>query len=194
MIKLIEPQPQEQRNYPDQDYYRPFTNVSRRDVMQESLEVPMVVRMLKLPCNERVLEVGCGPGFVLIPLAKLCKQARLVGIDIDKEFLEEAQKRLMTKHVSAELYQEDVRYLPFPDESFDIVVDFGTCYYVRHPLKAIKEIARILTVGGVFVYETPLNQLLSHPVRSFRRKIPWRKVPNLVPHRKAVLWASRVKR
>ena len=194
MVKLIGSQIQERKIHPDQDYYRPFTNVARRDVMQETLEVPILIRMMKLPCYKRMLEVGCGRGFALIPLAKLCKPTRLVGIDIDKESLADAKKRLIAKHVSAELYEEDVRYMPFSNESYDIVIDFGTCYHVRHPLKAVKEIARILTVGGVFAYETHLNQLLSHPVRSFVRKIPWSKVPNLVPHRKAVMWSSRIKR
>ncbi|MFQ5865837.1 MAG: class I SAM-dependent methyltransferase, partial [bacterium] len=103
MLRLIDPPTLEKKIHPDQDYYRPFTNVARRDVMQETLEVPAVIRIMKLPCNKKMLEVGCGPGFALIPLAKLCKPTRLVGIDIDTGSLADAQKRLKTKLVSAEL-------------------------------------------------------------------------------------------
>ncbi|MFQ6115269.1 MAG: hypothetical protein ACE5NG_14520, partial [bacterium] len=71
VIEVIDPLTQEKTTHPDQDYYRPFTNVARRDLMQETVEVPVLVRMMKLPCNKRMLEVGCGPGFALIPLARL---------------------------------------------------------------------------------------------------------------------------
>jgi ubiquinone/menaquinone biosynthesis C-methylase UbiE len=83
--------------------------------------------------------------------------------------------------------------MPFDDESFDLVIDFGTCYHITQPERALREIARVLSVGGIFVYETPVNQLLSHPIRSFGRRLPWQAAPELVPQRNAVLWASRLK-
>ena len=86
-----------------------------------------------------------------------------------------------------------MRGLPFPEASFDLVVDFGTCYHVSRRAQALREIARVLAVGGRFVYETRPSQLLAHPVRSWGRRLPWDAVPELVPDRHALLWASRVK-
>lgn len=185
--------PAEEAFRPVNDEYQPFTMMDRRDFMQERLEVPIMVKALKLPSYQRILEIGCGCGIALVPLAELCHPSRLVGIDIDKRLLKQAGKRLKAREVKAELYQEDVRRLPFVDESFDIVVDFGTCYHINRRVKALREISRVLIRGGIFVQETPLNQFLSHPVRSFRKRIPWKMAPQLTFRRTAIMWSSRVK-
>jgi ubiquinone/menaquinone biosynthesis C-methylase UbiE len=162
--------------------------------MQEFLEVPLLVRLLDLPPGQRILEVGCGRGIALPALANLCRPAHLTGLDIDGDLLNEAAAKLSAGHLQTELVQADVREMPFPDEFFDIVIDFGTCYHITHPERALKEIARVLSVGGAFVCETPVSQLLAHPVRSFWHTIPLGVNPFLVPHRKAVLWSSWVRR
>jgi ubiquinone/menaquinone biosynthesis C-methylase UbiE len=118
----------------------------------------------------------------------------LVGLDLDGALLAEAEKRIRRRQVRAELVQSDVRRMPFAEVSFDLVIDFGTCYHISHAEHALQEIARVLRAGGLFVYETPVSQLLSHPLRSFGRKLPWHAVPNLVPQRNAALWASKMKR
>jgi SAM-dependent methyltransferase len=91
-----------------------------------------------------------------------------------------------------------VRALPFADASFDVVVDFGTCYHVGGGRSgahlALEQIARVLRAGGLLVHETPLAQHLAHPIRSFARTLPWREVPELVRERAAGLWATRRRR
>ena len=171
--------------------YEPFPNVESRNVLQECLEVPALVRSLRLPVGARVLEVGCGRGVALPPLAELCRPSRLVGLDVDETLLSAARERLAERGIHAELVCGDVRALPFEDRSFDVVVDFGTCYHVASPDRALSEIARVLDHGGRFVHETPLSQALAHPIRS-RGRLPWRREPRLCRERSAVLWSSRV--
>jgi SAM-dependent methyltransferase len=72
---------------------------------------------------------------------------------------------------------------------FDLVVDFGTCFHIERSVDALREIVRVLAPGGLFATETPLSQLLSHPVRSFGRRLPWRAVAALKPGRHAGLWS-----
>jgi len=178
-----------------QEAYRPFPNVSWRNAVQGLVEVPLLVRLLGLPSGQRILEVGCGRGIALQALAKLCRPSYLVGLDIDNALLAQAREYLSKSHTQVELVNGDARAVPLPDESIDIVIDFGTCYHIAHPEKALSEIARVLTVGGRFVCETPVSQLLAHPTRwSFGRRLPWRAAPSLIPHRKSVLWSSWVKR
>jgi hypothetical protein len=51
-----------------------------------------------------------------------------------------------------------------------------------------------LRPGGLFVCETVSSQLLSHPLRTRGRRLPWASVPELRLERQAILWKSRAKR
>jgi ubiquinone/menaquinone biosynthesis C-methylase UbiE len=93
-----------------------------------------------------------------------------------------------------ELVPGDVRRMPFPDGAFDLVMDFGTCYHIARASQALSEVARVLTPGGLFVHETPLSQILSHPARSFGRRMPWRSTELFERHRTALLWTARRRR
>lgn len=176
-----------------QTEYQPFPNEQGRNTRQAQLEVPILVRALGLPTGARILEVGCGRGVALPVLDRLCCPQRLVGVDIDKELLTEAAGRLREEGARAELHRGDVRELPFSDEAFDVVIDFGTLYHIARADTAVAEVARVLALGGVFVYETKASQFLSHPVRSRDCYLPALKDHGLRRRRWAMLWASRTK-
>lgn len=173
--------------------YRPFQVFAHRNAIQRYFEVPALTRGLQLPRGARVLEVGCGPGNALGPLARDCEPALLVGLDIEPDLLATAKTAVEHEGVRAMLIPGDVRRLPFQTESLDVVVDFGTCYHIDEPELALQEIERVLVRGGLFVHETPLAQLAAHPVRSFGRILPWAAAPRLRRERTAVFWSSRAK-
>jgi ubiquinone/menaquinone biosynthesis C-methylase UbiE len=174
--------------------YRPFPNEAGRDTRQATIEIPLMVRALGLPTGGRVLEVGCGRGVALPGLARLLRPSRLVGLDIEPGFLAEAGQRLEVARVVAELVPGDVRRMPFPRDSFELVVDFGTCYHIARPGAALAEIARVLVLGGLFIHETPVSQFLSHPVRALGRRLPWKCFACFERQRTAVLWSARRRR
>jgi ubiquinone/menaquinone biosynthesis C-methylase UbiE len=171
--------------------YEPFADVAARNDLQARLEVPLLVRALRPPRGGRVLEVGCGRGVALPVLARLLAPSQLVGLDVDGALLAVAERRVSASGTAARLVPGDLLALPFPDGSFDLVVDFGTCYHVADPARALAEVARVLAPGGRFVHETPVAQHLAHPVRSFGRSLPWATVPALARERHAVLWGLR---
>jgi len=170
--------------------YRPFPNEHGRNWRQEHVEIPLMLRSLRLPRRARVLEIGCGRGIALPTLARHLTPARLVGIDIDLTLLADAQRRLRETGTRAELIVADVRCLPFPDGYFDLIIDFGTCFHVARADQALNEVARTLRFAGIFATETRLSQLLSHPIRSRGRSLPWRAAETLAPRRRAGLWQS----
>ncbi|HUQ20843.1 MAG TPA: class I SAM-dependent methyltransferase [Gemmatimonadaceae bacterium] len=177
--------------------YIPFGNVEARNGIQASIEIPLLIRALRLYPTPRILEVGCGRGVALPVLAARLGPHELVGIDIDPKLVALANERVRFERVDATILEADVRNLPFDAGTFDLVIDFGTCYHVSGGMdgarKALKEIARVLSPRGLFVHETRIAQRLAHPIRSFGRKLPWNDVSELVPERKAGLWGARRK-
>jgi len=175
----------------------PFGNVETRNGLQALLEIPLMIRALKLPRGAQVLESGCGRGVALPVLDDRLEPVELIGLDIDGALLAEARERVRNTCTYATLVEGDVRDLPFEVGRFDLVIDFGTCYHVSDTMdgrrEALGEVARVLRPGGLFVHETRTAQRLAHPLRSFGRALPWWTVPSLVPDRSALLWAARRK-
>jgi SAM-dependent methyltransferase len=182
---------------PSGDEYAPFGNVEARNGLQGRIEIPLMILALRLPTGCRILEVGCGRGVALPVLSRWLLPRELVGVDIDPALVDVATRRVRHRRLNARVVEADVRSLPIADGSFDIVIDFGTCYHVsggtQGSLAAMREISRVLRPGGLFVHETPVAQRLAHPVRSFGRSLPWSEVPSLGPDRAAVLWGVRRK-
>ena len=177
--------------------YRPFDNVETRNGLQALLEIPLMIRALRLPRGGGVLEVGCGRGVALPVLFDHLEPSELVGLDLDAALLAEAQARVWRTGTEATLVEGDARDLPFESGRFDLVIDFGTCYHASNTIDgrraALREVTRVLRDGGLFVHETRVAQRLAHPVRSRGRMLPWRDVPELAPDRSAVLWGARRK-
>jgi ubiquinone/menaquinone biosynthesis C-methylase UbiE len=182
------------RSRRERETYLPFGNKEWRNAIQSSIEVPMLARALRIPARLRVLEIGCGRGVGLVALAEVCEPALLVGLDVDQALLGVARQRIARRGVAADLVHADARRMPFADASFDVIVDFGTCYHLPRPRAALGEISRVLSAGGLFVHETRISQLLAHPIRSLGNRLPWEDVPDLTLRRHAGLWASRAKR
>ncbi|MFL5617254.1 MAG: class I SAM-dependent methyltransferase [Gemmatimonadaceae bacterium] len=177
--------------------YVPFGNVEARNGLQAQVEIPLMIRALRLPLGARVLEIGCGRGVALPVLDDRLEPLELIGLDVDPALLAEARERVRNTCTNATLVEGDVRELPFEAARFDLVIDFGTCYHASATMEgrrsALSEVARVLREGGLFVHETRVAQRLAHPVRSLGRVLPWGAVPSLVADRSAVLWGARRK-
>jgi SAM-dependent methyltransferase len=170
-----------------------FPNRPWRNWVQESFEIACVLRLLRVPPGARMLELGCGRGIGLVPLARMARPSSLTGLDHDRDLLRHARGRLDEHGVRARLVWTDVRAMALADESVDVVVDFGTCYHSGDPEAALADVQRVLAPGGLFVHESPVAQFIAHPRRSTRCRLPWEAAPWLVPHHCAGLWSSRVK-
>jgi SAM-dependent methyltransferase len=108
---------------------------------------------------ERVLDVGCGRGLMIVGAAKRLTTGSAVGVDIwqaedlsgnkPEATLENARREGVSDRV--EVQTADMRKLPFPDRSFDVVVSCAAIhnlYNAADRTKAIVEIARVLKPGG----------------------------------------------
>lgn len=107
-----------------------------------------------VPQGSHVLDVGTGPGVLLLELARLRPDLRLTGVDLSPGMVGEAVKNLAPFGDRAQAQVADVAQLPFPDASFDAVVSSLSLHHWERPEQAARELARVLRPGGrICVYD-----------------------------------------
>jgi phosphatidylethanolamine/phosphatidyl-N-methylethanolamine N-methyltransferase len=106
-----------------------------------------VMQALDCRPGQRVLEVGVGTGLSL-PLYP--PYVRVTGIDVSREMLERARKRVDRRnlaHVEG-LHEMDAERMDFPDASFEKVVAMYVVSVVQEPAKLLKELHRVCKPDG----------------------------------------------
>jgi SAM-dependent methyltransferase len=109
--------------------------------------------------DERVLDVGCGRGLMLIGAAKRLDSGSAIGIDLwqaedltgnnAEAVLENARLERVAQRVTVQT--ADMRQMPFRQNTFDVVVSraaIHNLYKAADRAQAIREIARVLKPGG----------------------------------------------
>ena len=102
-----------------------------------------------LPSDAEVLEVAPGPGYLAIELAR--RGVLVSGLDISGSFVEIARENARQAGVRVDFRQGDAASLPFPAESFDLVVCQAAFKNFARPASALDEMHRVLRRGGVAV-------------------------------------------
>ena len=119
--------------------YRIGDAVRRRRIVRAALGVAP---------GERILDVGCGPGFYCAELAdEVGPSGSVVGVDSSSAMLELAAHRC-AGHERVELRTGDAASLPVDDASFDAALCVQVLEYVADPTAALAEIHRTLRPGG----------------------------------------------
>ena len=114
---------------------------------------------LRLRGDERVLDMGCGRGAVLTAVARRLGRGRVTGIDLWSTHDQSGNARDVTmRNASLEGVQDrveietgDMRALPFPDDTFDLVVSSLAIHNISsnaERAKAVAEAWRVLKPGG----------------------------------------------
>jgi 2-polyprenyl-6-hydroxyphenyl methylase / 3-demethylubiquinone-9 3-methyltransferase len=98
----------------------------------------------------RVLDVGCGAGFLANELA--AEGHDVTGIDASHEALAVAARHDPTGR--ARYVAGDALALPFPAQSFDVVCAMDFLEHVEEPSRVVEEAARVLRPGGLFFFHT----------------------------------------
>lgn len=94
----------------------------------------------------RVLDVGCGNGYVLSHYAR--HGADVNGVDLTEAAVELSRQRFALAGLKGNFTRIDGAALPFEDNSFDIVCSMGVLHHIPDPEPLVHEIHRVLRPGG----------------------------------------------
>jgi|SRR5579875_441900 len=100
--------------------------------------------------DKRVLEIGCGRGEFSLWLTERDPTV-LVGADLSGVATARAKARSADR---ATFMVSDIQQMPFPEDPFDVVGSWET-EHVPDPQLAVRELARVLRLGGTLVLTTP---------------------------------------
>jgi ubiquinone/menaquinone biosynthesis C-methylase UbiE len=112
-----------------------------------------------IPPGGRVLDMGTGPGFVAIEVARLLQGSgrQVAGMDLSQVMLALAAESAAKAGLNGILSwrKGDVKAMPFGDGEFDLVVSNDSLHHWDNPLPVFDEIARVLKEDGrCFVHDS----------------------------------------
>lgn len=117
------------------------------------------------PPNGAVLDVGCGPGEIVVRLARLSPTLGITGADVDQPMIERARRKAAKARVAATFVVADAAALPFEDASFDLVVSSFAIHHWPDPHAGLGEMLRVLRPGGraiVWDIASPMAMVEAH--------------------------------
>jgi ubiquinone/menaquinone biosynthesis C-methylase UbiE len=99
--------------------------------------------------GQRVLDVGCGRGAALVPLAEaVTESGTALGIDVSPRMVELARDAMSAAGVAAEVRVADATAPGLPAESFDAVVSSLVLFFLPDPVAALRAWRTLLVDGG----------------------------------------------
>jgi ubiquinone/menaquinone biosynthesis C-methylase UbiE len=123
-------------------------------VIQQRLEIRWLKRKIDLKPGPVALEVGCGRGAGAGLILREFQPAVLQAMDLDIHMIRRARDYLPPKQRERiSFYVGDVLRLPYKDQALDAVFGFGVLHHVPDWQSALREIARVLKIGGTYFLE-----------------------------------------
>ncbi|MEM7711939.1 MAG: class I SAM-dependent methyltransferase, partial [Pseudomonadota bacterium] len=130
-----------------------WARTSRRFGLETAYRDPLIasgaVEVLAKP-SARVLDCGIGSGNLSLALAGIAREPLdHHGIDTSGAMLKAANDELRRAAIVPQLHQADVRSIPYPNRTFDVVMAAHVLEHLSEPRLALHEMVRVLKPGGV---------------------------------------------
>ncbi len=113
-------------------------------------------KFYKLPKNAKILDIGCGKGYLLYDFLKILPNADIYGLDISKYALENSKPEIRDK-----LKLGNAKELPFDNNFFDLVISINTLHCLEAPqlFSALKEMERVGNSNKYLCVESYRNEI-----------------------------------
>ncbi len=144
------------QQYLKSDQYRDSSNLDARLVIHQRFSTNsygwfnwVFDRLDKLPANAKVLELGCGAGYLWREcIDRVPPTWDITLSDLSSGMLDAAWRNLVVTGRAFQFKEIDAQAIPFEDETFDAVIANHMLYHVPDRPKAIAEIKRVLKPNG----------------------------------------------
>lgn len=151
-------------HYLQKNQYRDSSNLDARAALHRQFSTasmrwqPWVFDWLKLEPGTRVLECGCGPGWLWREnAARIPQGCHITLTDLSPGMVAEAEAALGNSSHRFDFQQANIQALDFPDDTFDVVVANHMLYHVPDLPQALSEIQRVLKENGRLIAATNGN-------------------------------------
>lgn len=127
--------------------YDPIVRLMGFDSVRREL-----VSRANIEAGQRILDIGCGTGTLVVKLKRQYTAAQVVGLDPDAKALQRAHIKAARAGVSVELEQGFADELPYQSESFDRVFSSFMFHHLNTQEREnmLREVLRVLKPGGSF--------------------------------------------
>ena len=127
--------------------YDPLVSLMGGDRARQEL-----IKQANIETNQRVLDVGCGTGTLVVLLKRKYATAQIVGLDPDPKALRRAQKKVRRAGVAVQLDEGFADELPYEAGTFDRVLSSFMFHHLEQQdrEKMLREVLRVLKPGGSF--------------------------------------------
>lgn len=127
--------------------------LSNREELEDEHRIFLWEQQIRRALNGRVcrhvLDVGCGPGFFSVLLARLGYE--VTAVDYTENMLAEARKNAAHYGVDIDFRQMDAQNLDFEDGTFDLVISRNVLWNLEQPERAYSEWLRVLKPDGTLM-------------------------------------------
>jgi ubiquinone/menaquinone biosynthesis C-methylase UbiE len=103
-----------------------------------------VIKHLK---SGKILEIGPGPGYLSIEIAKL-GNFQITGLDISETMIEIARRNAQETGADVVFKLGDASDMPFKENTFDFIISSGSLHHWKEPVKVFNEVHRVLKTNG----------------------------------------------
>lgn len=109
-----------------------------------------LIEAANIPAGIKVLDFGCGTATLTIMVKEMCPEAKVTGIDVDREILDRATQKVKEKNLDIFLLDYDGKQLPFQRNAFDRVISCLVFHHLDTDTKQnmLEEIFRVLNKDG----------------------------------------------
>ncbi len=126
-------------------------NNPARAFIQDKIEAKKLRALSHLPQDKIILEIGCGNGTGTKLIKKYFSPQEIKAIDLDPRMIHLAKKKWKDSSISFQV--ASATKLPYKNNQFDAVIEFGIIHHIPNWRDCLKELKRVVKPGGELILE-----------------------------------------